>query len=280
MNSYASSLEQLLDRFMELGASYLPKVLLALVTLVFGLWLIRGLGRIGDKALSKGHVDPTVRGFLRSLGTMGLKVLLFISVASMLGIATTSFVAVIGAAGLAVGLALQGSLANFAGGVLILVLKPFKVGDTIEAQGHSGIVDAIQIFHTELLTVGDRRVIIPNGKLYNDVIVNVTQLPWRRVEVNLVVSYEASIPEVRRVLLDAVRALPSVLSEPEPLAEPVAFMESGVQFSVRVCAKPSDVGPLGFQLHERIKAALDAADVPLLIPQRPPYGAALSSKGA
>ncbi len=268
MKSFTGRAEHFLDRLMDLGAEYLPKLLLAAFTLFVGLWVIRMLNRISERALMNSHVDPTVRSFLRSLGTMTLKVLLFISVASMVGVATTSFVAMIGAAGLAVGLALQGSLSNFAGGVLILLLKPFKVGDAIEAQGHSGTVNAIQIFHTELYTGDNRLVIIPNGKLYNDVIVNLTNQPSRRVDVNLAVPYDASISEVRRILLDSVRELPSVLAEPAPLAEPFGFGETGIQFTVRAWARPESVAVLAFQMHERIKDALDSAKIAIALPQR------------
>jgi small conductance mechanosensitive channel len=266
--TWTKRLDHLFERLMDLGEVFLPKLLLAIVTLVVGLWLIRMLNRLSERALAKSHIDPSVRGFLRSLGSIALKVMLFISVASMVGIATTSFVAVIGAAGLAVGLALQGSLSNFAGGVLILLLKPFRVGDVIEAQGHNGTVTSILIFHTEITTGDNRLVIIPNGKLYNDVIVNLTNQPSRRIDVNLGVSYDANLGEVRRVLLSAVSDLPGVLSEPAPLAEIVAFGESAMTFSVRVWAKPADVGNMSFLMHERIKSALDAAKIALPLPQR------------
>jgi small conductance mechanosensitive channel len=268
MDSLRARAEHFLDRLMDLGAEYLPKVLLAAFTLFVGLWVIRVVSRVSERALKNSAVEPSVRTFLRSLGTITLKVLLFISVASMVGVATTSFVTVIGAAGLAVGLALQGSLSNFAGGVLILLLKPFKVGDTIEAQGHNGTVNAIQIFHTELYTGDNRLVIIPNGKLYNDVIVNLTNQPSRRVDVNVAVPYDSNISDVRRVLLEAVRELAGVLPEPAPLAEPFGFGEAGIHFTVRVWARPESVGPLGFQMHERIKNALDASRIPVALPQR------------
>jgi small conductance mechanosensitive channel len=279
MKSLTGRAEYFLDRLMDLGAEYLPKVLLAAFTLFVGLWVIRAVSRVGERALMNSHVDPTVRSFLRSLGTMTLKVLLFISVASMVGVATTSFVAVIGAAGLAVGLALQGSLSNFAGGVLILLLKPFKVGDTIEAQGHNGTVNAIQIFHTEIYTGDNRLVIIPNGKLYNDVIVNFTNQPPRRVDVNLAVPYDSNIADVRRILVESVSGLASVLADPAPMAEPFSFGESGIQFTVRAWARPEDVGPLAFRMHERIKTALDDARIPIGVPQRHVHAMAGKSGG-
>jgi len=256
------------ERIWDLGEEFVPKLLLAIFTLVVGLWLIRVVSRLSERALAKSHIDPTVRGFLKSLGSIALKVLLFISVASMIGIATTSFVAVIGAAGLAVGLALQGSLSNFAGGVLILLLKPFRVGDAIVAQGHSGSVSTIQIFHTEITTADNRVVIIPNGKLYNDVIVNLTYQPSRRVDVSLAVGFEANLAEVRRVLLDAVRELPGVLAEPETVAEVTGFGEGSMQLAVRAWAKPADVGPLSSLMHERIKVALESAKIAMPLPQR------------
>lgn len=267
MGSWTQRLDHLVERLIGLAEVWFPKLVLAIVTLIVGLWLIRVANRISERALAKSHVDPTVRSFLKSLASIALKVMLFISVASTVGIATTSFVAVIGAAGLAIGLALQGSLSNFAGGVLILLLKPFRVGDAIQAQGHSGSVNAILIFHTEVTTPDNRVVIIPNGKLYNDVIINFSNQPTRRVDVTLGVGYEANLAEVRRVLLGAASQLPGVLSKPAPVAEVVGFAEGSMQLAVRVWAKQADVGPLSSLLHESVKVALDEAKVPLPPPR-------------
>ncbi|MEJ2691334.1 MAG: mechanosensitive ion channel, partial [Deltaproteobacteria bacterium] len=157
------NLSGLSEKAMELVMTYAPKIVLALVTLIIGLWIIGAVVKLSRKAMDRTRMDKTLVPFISNLLSWFLKVLLFISVASMLGIATTSFIAVLGAAGLAIGLALQGSLANFAGGVLILIFKPYKVGDLIEGQGHLGVVKEVQIFNTILRTPNNKRVIVPNG---------------------------------------------------------------------------------------------------------------------
>ena len=161
LNVSVSQLESLSMKAYELGIEYAPRLALAIITLLIGLWIIQGLSKVLKVSMEKSKVDPTLIPFIRSLVTWILKVLLFISVASMVGIATTSFVAVLGAAGLAIGLALQGSLGNFAGGMLIMIFKPYKVGDLIEAQGLLGVVKEVQIFNTILLSPQSKRVIIP-----------------------------------------------------------------------------------------------------------------------
>ena len=166
------NLEKVTDQAIELAMNYGPKLLLAILTLIIGLWIIKRVLGILDKSLQKGNVELTLQKFLVNVVSVLLKAILLISVASMVGIETTSLIAMLGAAGLAIGLALQGSLANFAGGVLILFFKPFKVGDLIESQGYLGIVKEIQIFNTVLRTVDNQRVIIPNGQLSNGCLTN------------------------------------------------------------------------------------------------------------
>lgn len=258
----------IIESWVELAAGYAPRLALALLTLLLGLWLIRLSARIAERALLRTHLEPTLSGFLLSLGSILLKVLLFVSVASTLGVATTSLVAIIGAAGIALGLALQGSLANFAAGILVLLFKPFRVGDVIEAQGRTGRVQAIYMFQTELITGDNQRVIIPNGKLYSDVVVNVTHQRTRRAEVVVGVAYDSHIPEVRRVLLESIRGIPGLLSDPAPRAEPRAFAESAIEFVVRAWCATADHGEVLFAMHERIKGGLDAANIEIPFPQR------------
>lgn len=174
-----------------LAMTYVPRVLLAIITLIVGLWLINRFVALMGRRL--GAKDPTLGTFMSGLISLGLKVLLLISVASMIGIATTSLIAVIVAAGLAVGLALQGSLANFAGGALILFFKPFKVGDTIEAKNYLGKVMKIQILYTTIDTFDNRCVIIPNGKLSNESLTNVSVYDTRRCDMTFRFGYDADI---------------------------------------------------------------------------------------
>ena len=185
----ATQIQTLSLKAYELGIEYAPRLALAILTLIIGLWIISGITKLIKLSMERSKVDPTLIPFMGSLVSWVLKVLLFISVASMIGIATTSFIAVLGAAGLAIGLALQGSLANFAGGVLVMIFKPYKVGDLIESQGHLGVVKEVQIFNTILIAPQSKQVIIPNGAASNGSIVNYTVEGQIRVDITVGVSY-------------------------------------------------------------------------------------------
>src|SRR4051812_26620068 len=186
-------LQSYADEFLRMAIHYAPQVVLAILVFVIGLWVINWFTRAVNSAMMrKGH-DPSLQSFLSSLISVALKVLLLVTVAGMLGIQTTSFVAVLGAAGLAVGLALQGSLANFAGGVLILVFKPFKVGDLIESTGQTGTVQEIQIFNTILLTADNKTAILPNGAVSNGTIVNLSRHGNLRIDITVAVASDTSI---------------------------------------------------------------------------------------
>jgi small conductance mechanosensitive channel len=211
--------------------------------------------------------DLALQGFISSLANIILKILLIVSVASMIGIQTTSFVAAIGAAGLAIGLALQGSLANFAGGVLILLFRPFKIGDWIEAQGVSGTVDSIQIFHTVLRTGDNKTVIVPNGNLSNGIITNYNRQPTRKVVFDVGVDYEADLQKVREVLL-ALADDPRVLKEPAPVVVVTTLGESSITMSLRVWVNTPDYWDVLFMLNEHSRDRLKAEGVDIPFPQR------------
>lgn len=258
--------EELLQKAMELAVAYAPKLLLALVTLVAGLWLIKRFVTVLDKKLSA--KDPTLTKFLCGLIGITLKILLLISVASMVGIATTSFVAIIGAAGLAVGLALQGSLANFAGGVLILIFKPFKVGDAIEAQGYMGTVVEIQILYTILNTFDNRRVVIPNGNLSNASMTNMSANETRRCDMTFGIGYEDDIDKAKAICRKLIEEDERTLPEPEPLVVVGALGESSVDLTVRAWTRASDLWPFYWDMQERVKKAFDAEGISIPFPQR------------
>src|SRR5574343_1101363 len=195
-------LQKYIDHILDLLAQYTPVVISALLVLLIGLWVIKRIAIFSQKAFERRDLDVSLRTFLRSLISIGLKIILIVTVAGMLGIGTASFVTILGAAGLAVGLALQGSLSNFAGGVLILIFKPYKVGDTIEAQGQTGEVKEIQIFNTLVLTADHKTVILPNGALSNGTIVNYTRHGNIRVDIPVSVSSENDIMKVQAILLE------------------------------------------------------------------------------
>ena len=186
-----------IDKGYLMALDYGPRVLLAIITLIIGLWIIKMILRAVKRGFERSKVDESLRPFLLSLMGWTLKLLLFISIASMIGIATTSFIAVIGAAGLAIGLALQGTLANFAGGAMILIFKPYKVGELIQAQGHLGVVKEMQIFVTTLLSPENKTIIIPNGAMSNGDIVNFTRKGRIRVDLLFGISYDSDIKKAR-----------------------------------------------------------------------------------
>lgn len=243
------------EAWLPVVLAYSGQIVLALLTLLIGWWLINVLtSRVGGVLASR-HVDRTLHGFVGSLVNIVLKVLLLVSVASMIGIQTTSFVAAIGAAGLAIGLALQGSLSNFAGGVLILLFRPFKVGDWIEAQGVSGTVDTILIFHTVLRTGDNKRVIVPNGALSNGTITNYSAEPQRKVVFDISVDYEADLKRAQAILLELAED-PRVLRDPAPMAVVSSLGESSITLSLRVWVKNADYWNVMFLFNEKARDAL------------------------
>ena len=246
---------------------YGSRVLLALVTLAIGWWLINRLTVKLGQLLALRKADLALQGFISSLVNIILKVLLVVSVASMIGIQTTSFVAAIGAAGLAIGLALQGSLANFAGGVLILLFRPFKIGDWIEAQIVSGTVESIQIFHTVLRTSDNKTVIVPNGNLSNGIITNYNRQPTRKVVFDVGVDYEADLQKVREVLL-ALADDPRVLKEPAPVVVVTTLGDSAITMSLRVWVNTPDYWDVLFMFNEHARDRLKAEGVDIPFPQR------------
>ncbi len=259
---------ELMQMLVDVAVQWAPKLLLALLTLFVGLWLVSRVAHLAMKAVRARGVDETVVAFIGSLLAWTLRVLLLLSVASTVGIETTSFVAIFGAAGLAVGLALQGSLSNFAGGVLILVFKPFKVGDVIEAQGHVGSVTKIEIFTTTLNNAQNRRIIIPNGPLSNGTIVNLTAEDTLRIDLVIGVAYGADIGQAREVLTRVVTADERVLADPAPTIEVLELADNSVNFAVRPHVKTGDYWPTYFALMANIKKALDDAKIEIPFPQR------------
>ncbi len=256
------------DRAVGLGMDYAPKVLLAILTLIVGLWLVSKALSVFQSVLERRGVDATLVPFLASLLGWTLKAIVFISVASMVGIKTTSFIALLGAAGLAIGLALQGSLGNFAGGTLILIFRPYKVGDLIEAQGQIGVVKEIQIFTTSLVSPQHRLVIIPNGKMANDTIVNFTAEGLLRVDLTIGISYKADIDRATDVLLDILENDARVVEEPPPLVAVSGLADSSVNLAVRPHCRPEDYWDVYFDTLKASKQALDAAGIGIPFPQR------------
>lgn len=257
---------QWMDQAVALTMAYAPKVLLAIITLIVGMWMINRFVSVLDKKL--GQKDPTLNKFLCGLISAILKVMLLISVASMIGIATTSFIAVIGAAGLAIGLALQGSLANFAGGVLILIFKPFKVGDTIEAQGYLGAVAEIQILYTVVNTFDNRRIVIPNGSLSNATLVNVSIYDKRRCDMTFGIHYDDDIDKAKAILQRLFDEDERSLKDPAPRICVGALGDSSVDLMFRAWVATDDLWPYYWDMQEKVKKAFDAEGITIPFPQR------------
>ena len=263
-----------MDQLIKASQAWVPmimeygsRVLLAVLTLAIGWWLINKLTHKVGRLLALRNADLALQGFVTSLANIVLKVMLIVSVASMIGVETTSFVAAIGAATLAIGLALQGSLANFAGGVLILLFRPFRIGDWIEAQGTSGTVDSIQIFHTVIRTGDNKTVIVPNGILSNGIITNTNRQPTRKVVFDVGVDYEADLQKAREVLLELAKA-PRVLADPEPVAVISTLGDSSITVSLRVWTKTADYWDVLFMFNELARDRLKAAGIDIPFPQR------------
>ncbi|MDX1456696.1 MAG: mechanosensitive ion channel [Marinobacter sp.] len=257
---------ELMDQALAMIVAYAPKVVLAVITLLVGLWLIKRLMNVLETRLTA--KDPTLSKFLCGLISVTLKILLLISVASMVGIATTSFIAVMGAAGLAVGLALQGSLANFAGGVLILIFKPFKVGDVIEAQGYLGTVVEIQILYTVLNTFDNRRIVIPNGNLSNSSLINLSAYETRRCDMSFGIGYGDDIGKAKAIINRLIESDERAMKDPAPMVVVGGLGESSVDFTVRVWLKAADYWPFYFDMQENVKKTFDAEGISIPFPQR------------
>jgi small conductance mechanosensitive channel len=260
--------QEFFERMYTLIARYGMKFILAIVVLIVGLivikWIIRALVRL----MKKGNVNPSLIPFLRNLSNILLKAMLIISVMGMVGIEMTSFIAVLGAVGLAVGLALQGTLQNFAGGVMILLFKPYEVGHFIEAQGFMGTVKEIQIFTTVLNTPDNRKVIIPNSPLATGSITNFSAMPTRRIDFSFGISYGDNIDKAKDILLKMAQKDDRVLKEdnpPEVMVE--ALGDSSVNLKLRTWVKSEDYWSLFFDVTENVKKQFDAAGISIPFPQ-------------
>ncbi|MCU7799457.1 MAG: mechanosensitive ion channel [gamma proteobacterium symbiont of Lucinoma myriamae] len=266
MDPQASS--QILDSGMELLMYYGPKVLAAIAIFFIGKIVANWVKRIVTKVMTKGNVDPLIIGFTSSIAYMAMMVFVVVATLGQIGIQTTSFIAILGAAGLAIGLALQGSLANFAAGFLLIIFRPFREGDVIEAAGVTGKVDVIQIFTTTLKTPDNKIIIIPNAKLGSDNIINYSAQKTRRVDMVVGVSYDADLKEVRTILEDIVSKDERILNDPEHLIAVGELADNSVNFFVRVWVESADYWNVFYDANETVKLRLDEAGIGIPYPQR------------
>ncbi|MBH47218.1 MAG: mechanosensitive ion channel protein MscS [Halobacteriovorax sp.] len=261
-------MQEILPQFREQAVAYAPKIFLALVTLFIGLRLIKVLDKFFDKVMSIKKYDTSLKTFLISLSDLVLKVALVISVISILGVETTSFIAVLGSAGLAVGLALQGSLANFAGGVMLLIFKPFREGDFIQTQGYEGTVRELNVFHTIMNTIDNKRIVLPNGSVANGALPNFTINGTRRADQLFGIGYGDDLKKAKEILTRLVNEDPRVLKDPAPLVIVHSLGDSSVNLQVRAWAKNDDFWAYNWDMTEKVKMTFDKEGISIPFPQR------------
>lgn len=243
-----------------------PKVLTVIAIWIIGSWVIKKATKVVDTLMSKRGYDESLKKFLLNLIGWVLKILLILTILAKLGIETTSFAAILAAASLAIGMALQGSLANFAGGVLLMIFKPIKIGDLIEAQGELGVVKEIEIFTTKILSPDNKEIIIPNGTLSNGNITNYSTEGKLRVELTIGVGYDEDIKKTKDVLMNVLKSNPKVLEDPAPSVNVSELADSSINFAVRPYASVADYWDVYFGTLEQCKEALDAAGIEIPYP--------------
>lgn len=261
MNLIPEQLTDYANHFLRVLIDYSPKLISAFIILFVGLYTIRLINRFIRRLMIKRDLEPTLTKFLADILLWALRVLLFVTFISKLGIETSSFVAILGAMGLAVGLSLQGSLSNFAGGMLIILFKPFKVGNTIEAQGVIGTVSEIQIFVTKLITANNQTIFIPNGSLSNGTIINYSLQNSRRADLTIAISYETDIRKAKEIILSVLNSDPKILKTPAPDVSVKSLTDSGIQLAVRPWATNENFWSVYSDTLQNCKQAFDAAGI-------------------
>lgn len=257
----------LMNQLTEIAFTYGPKLIGAIVVWIIGSMVVKWLIKTFSKVMDHKEMDASLKPFLKSLVSILLKTMLIISVLSMLGIQMTSFIAILGAAGLAVGMALSGTLQNFAGGVVILLFKPYKVGDFIEAQGHMGSVKAIQIFTTVLLEPDNKTVIIPNGPLSTGSVINYSSEPTRRVDFNFGIAYGDNVDIARKILFQLFKEEKRILTDPAPFVGLKELADSSVNLTARVWVKGEDYWSVFFDINEKTYNTFNAEGINIPFPQ-------------
>lgn len=255
-----------IDKGIEFASEYGIRIIGAIAIWIIGSWIIKKIMKATNKLMSVREYDESLKRFLLNLINWVLKILLILSILAKLGVETTSFAAILASVGLAIGLALQGSLGNFAGGVLLMIFKPIKIGDLIEAQGEIGVVKDIEIFTTKLTGLSNREIIIPNGALSNGNIINYTTEGTRRVDLVFGVGYDSDIKKTKQVLMDVLTSNPKVLKDPAPTVNVMELADSSINFAVRPWCNAEDYWDVYFETTENTKEALDAAGIEIPYP--------------
>jgi len=260
--------EATMDKVVAFVITYGINLIAAALIFVIGKWLARLISNLIEKVMGKGNADKTLSGFVRNISYVGIMVFVVIAALNKLGIETTSMVAVIGAAGLAIGLALQGSLANFAAGVMLIIFKPFKAGDFVKVGGELGSVVEIQIFNTLLNHPDNRRIVVPNAKVTGDIITNFSGIENRRIDLVFGISYEDDMKKAKDILMNVITSDPRVLKDPAPVVAVHELGDSSVNLVCRPWVKPSDYWAVWFDTVEKGKVELEKAGITIPFPQQ------------
>jgi len=260
-------MKELIPKLIEWGSAFGIKLIAAVAILIIGRIVVKSIKKLIVKLMNKRNVDPTLTSFASSLTYSALYIFVILAALSQVGIQTTSFMAIIGAAGLAIGLALQGSLSNFASGFLIIMFRPFKLGDYVEAGGVSGSISKISLFTTEINSIDNKRIIVPNSQIMNGTITNYTAEKTRRVDLVFGVSYESDIRQVKEILTGIIEKHKLILKDPEPFVRLGEMADSSLNFKVRVWTKTEDYWTVYFDLTESAKEEFDKHKISIPFPQ-------------
>ena len=265
---YLNDFQSFFGKFMDKIIGFLPSIIGAIIVLFVGVWICRLIRKFVRRLMIARSVDITIQNFVNELLRWVLYIILFLTVIQKVGVPVSSFLGALAAAGVAIGLALQGSLSNFAGGIMLLILKPFRIGDTIEAKGHIGTVERIGMFYTTIIKFGNERVIIPNGPLFSDNIINYSQNQTRRDNIIVGIGYGSDLKKAKEILYSLTQSCPTALQDPAPVVYVNELADNSVNFTLRVWSKTEHYWDTHFYLIEQIKLTFDKEGIEIPFPQR------------
>ena len=265
---YLNDFQSFFGKFMDKIIGFLPSLIGAIIVLFVGVWICRLIRKFVRRLMIARSVDITIQNFVNELLRWVLYIILFLTVIQKVGVPVSSFLGALAAAGVAIGLALQGSLSNFAGGIMLLILKPFRIGDSIEAKGHIGIVERIGMFYTTLIKFGNERVIIPNGPLFSDNIINYSQNTTRRDNIIVGIGYGSDVKKAKEILYRLAKECPTALQEPPAVVYVEELADSSVNLSLRIWSNTGNYLETRFYLIEQIKLTFDKEGIEIPFPQR------------
>ena len=265
---YLNDFQSFFGKFMDKIIGFLPNLIGAIIVLFVGVWICRLIRKFVRRLMIARSVVITIQNFVNELLRWVLYIILFLTVIQKVGVPVSSFLGALAAAGVAIGLALQGSLSNFAGGIMLLILKPFRIGDSIEAKGHIGTVELIGMFYTTLIKFGNERVIIPNGPLFSDNIINYSQNPTRQHNIIVGIGYGSDLKKAKEILYRLAKECPTALQEPPAVVYVDELADSSVNLSLRIWSNTGNYLETRFYLIEQIKLTFDKEGIEIPFPQR------------